>query len=118
MLQETVSPGPRESGPARHGGSPRTPVSDFLWRWGVVTLAGAVVLSTADALLLQQHGRHVRIGETQETRLLFDDALLVRTEPRDAQILSFRERARLRVGDGETLVAHQGKWSIVSVDRD
>ena len=35
-------------------GSPRTPNFDFLWRWGGVTLVGAVALSTADALLLQR----------------------------------------------------------------
>ena len=31
----------------------------------------------ADALLLRQHGRTVRIVATDETRLLFDDSLLV-----------------------------------------
>jgi glucan phosphoethanolaminetransferase (alkaline phosphatase superfamily) len=34
--------------------SVRAAGSDFLWRWGLVTLAGAVLLSTIDALLLQR----------------------------------------------------------------
>ncbi len=54
MLQETVPPSPLESVPARRGGSTRTTTSEFLWRWGLVTLAAAVVLSTIDALLLQR----------------------------------------------------------------
>jgi hypothetical protein len=72
----------------------------------------------ADALMLEQHGRRVQIVETQETRLLFDDARLVRNAPADAQVLSFRERARPDVRAGDALIARQGKWSIVRVGED
>ena len=69
----------------------------------------------ADALLLEQHGRRVQIIESPVTRLLFDDALLVRTAS-GSQILAFRDRPRPRLTGGETLVADQGKWSIVNID--
>jgi len=69
----------------------------------------------ADALMLEQHGRQVRIVESQETGLLFDDALLVRVSPASATVLSFRDRADLHLRAGEELIAHQGKWSIVRV---
>jgi hypothetical protein len=71
----------------------------------------------ADALMLEQHGRRVQIVETQETGLLFDDALLVHAAPKDARVLSFRDRGQARVRAGETVIAHQGKWSIVRVDQ-
>ena len=70
----------------------------------------------ADALLLEQHGRRVQIIESPVTRLLFDDALLVRTAVGIAR--SWRSAIdpvrTSRVG--ETLVADQGKWSIVNID--
>jgi hypothetical protein len=71
----------------------------------------------ADALLLEQHGRHVQIIETQETRLLFDDALLRRSEAADAEVLSFRDRAHPHLAPGRTLIARQGRWSIVHIQR-
>jgi hypothetical protein len=80
------------------------------------TSATAWEVLAADALMLEQHGRRVQIIESPETRLLFDDALLVQSEPSDATVLSFRDRARPRVGVGERLIAHQGRWSIVLVD--
>jgi hypothetical protein len=67
----------------------------------------------ADALMLEQHGRHVQIVESQETRLLFDDALLVRSAPIDASVLAFRDRAHPHLRAGETVIARQGKWVIV-----
>jgi hypothetical protein len=69
----------------------------------------------ADALLLEQHGRRVQIIESPVTRLLFDDALLVHTAS-GSQILAFRDRPRPHLTGGETLVADQGKWSIVNID--
>jgi hypothetical protein len=69
----------------------------------------------ADALMLEQHGRRVQIVETQETGLLFDDAILVDAAPRDALVLSFRDRGRARLQPDEMVIAHQGKWSIVLV---
>lgn len=70
----------------------------------------------ADALMLEQHGRHVQIVGTRETRLLFDDAVLVSAVPADAVVLSFRDRADARLGVDESFIARQGKWSIVDVD--
>ena len=72
----------------------------------------------ADALMLEQHGRQVQVIETQETRLLFDDALLVRTEPTDARVLSFRDHDDTKLRAGESLLARQGKWRIVLVEQD
>ena len=69
----------------------------------------------ADALLLEQHGRRVRIVESPVTRLLFDDALLIRSASSSSHLLSFRDRAHPHVDGGETTVANQGKWSIVNV---
>jgi hypothetical protein len=69
----------------------------------------------ADALLLVQHGRKVQIVESQETGLLFDDALLIPRARPGAHVLAFRDRAHPHVGEGETLLAEQGKWSIVTV---
>jgi hypothetical protein len=57
----------------------------------------------------------VQIIESPVTRLLFDDALLVRTAS-GSQILAFRDRPRPHLTGGETLVADQGKWSIVNID--
>jgi hypothetical protein len=68
----------------------------------------------SDALLLQQHGRTVQVVETPETRLLFDDALLV-PKATGGQVLDFRDRKGVQVGPDETLVAHHGAWSIVDV---
>jgi hypothetical protein len=68
----------------------------------------------ADALLLQQHGRRVQIVESPPTRLLFDDALLVRAAS-GAQILAFRDRGEAHVRAGQTLLADQGKWSVVNI---
>ena len=68
----------------------------------------------ADALLLVQHGRRVQVIESPVTRLLFDDALLVRTAS-GSQILAFRDRPHPHLGAGATLVAHQGEWSIVNI---
>jgi hypothetical protein len=70
----------------------------------------------ADALLLVQHGRKVQVIETPVTRLLFDDALLVRGASSGSQILAFRDRPRPHLSAGATLVADQGEWSIVNVD--
>jgi hypothetical protein len=69
----------------------------------------------ADALLLVQHGREVQIVESPVTRLLIDDAMLVRTAS-GSQILAFRDRPRPRVRAGETLIADQGEWSIVGIE--
>jgi hypothetical protein len=71
----------------------------------------------ADGLMLEQHGRQIQIVASQETRLLFDDALLVREEPPDATVLSFRERAHPHLRTGEVVVAQQGKWSIVRLEQ-
>jgi hypothetical protein len=71
----------------------------------------------ADALLLEQHGRTVRIVRTPVTQLLFDDALLDRAAS-GSQVLSFRDRAHPHVRPGETLIAHQGTWSIVELPAD
>ncbi len=71
----------------------------------------------ADALMLEQHGRHVRIAVTHETRLLFDDAVLVRSAPSGAVVLSFRDRSRPHVGADEALLARQGNWTIVNTSR-
>jgi hypothetical protein len=70
----------------------------------------------ADALLLEQHGRRVQVLETPVTRLLFDDALLVRRAPSGSQVLAFRDRPRPQLTAGATLVADQGEWSIVNLD--
>ena len=70
----------------------------------------------ADALLLVQHGRKVQIVESPVTRLLIDDSLLVPTAS-GSSILAFRDRPHPHVGAGETLIADQGEWSIVAVDR-
>jgi hypothetical protein len=70
----------------------------------------------ADALLLEQQGRRVQVVETPVTRLLFDDALLVRGAPSGSQILAFRDRPRPHLTAGATLVANQGEWSIVNLD--
>jgi hypothetical protein len=70
----------------------------------------------ADALLLEQHGRTVRIASTRETRLLFDDARLVSRASdagRDADVLSFRDRDRPNLRPGDTVVAPQGEWLVV-----
>ncbi|HEY3673336.1 MAG TPA: hypothetical protein VGN51_20545 [Acidimicrobiia bacterium] len=69
----------------------------------------------SDALLLVQHGRHVEVVETPVTRLLFDDALLVRSARR-SQILAFRDRPDPHLRGRETLVADQGEWSIVNIE--
>jgi hypothetical protein len=69
----------------------------------------------ADALLLEQHGRRVQIVASQETRLLFDDALLVDAPPAGARVLAFRDRRHPRLRGGESLLADQGEWSIVAV---
>jgi len=71
----------------------------------------------ADALLLEQHGRRVQVVETPVTRLLFDDALLVRRAPSGSQVLAFRDRPRPQLTAGATLVADQGEWSIVNLDQ-
>jgi hypothetical protein len=69
----------------------------------------------ADALLLVQHGRRVQVIETPVTRLLFYDALLVRSAS-GSQILAFRDRPRPHLTTGATLVADQGEWTIVNID--
>jgi hypothetical protein len=69
----------------------------------------------ADALMLVQHGRNVRIVNSTVTRLLFDDSLRVaRSTP--GPVLAFRDRPKPQLGAGATLVANQGEWSIVAVD--
>jgi len=70
----------------------------------------------ADALMLEQHGRHVRIIATQETRLLFDDALLV-DGAHGLPVLAFRDRRQPRRPVGATFVADQGRWSVIAIDR-
>jgi hypothetical protein len=70
----------------------------------------------ADALMLVQHGRHVRIIATQETRLLFDEALLV-DGAHGQPVLAFRDRPQPRRPVGATFVADQGKWSVIAIDR-
>ncbi len=69
----------------------------------------------ADALLLEQHGRTVKIVEAQETNLLFDDAMLVPSAG-GAHVLAFRDRDHPHLRGTDTLLARQGKWSIVDID--
>ena len=69
----------------------------------------------ADALLLVQQGRKVQVVESPVTRLLFDDAVLVRTAS-GSQVLALRDRPHPHVRAGETLTADQGEWSIVNID--
>jgi hypothetical protein len=70
----------------------------------------------ADALLLQQHGRRVQVVSSPVTRLLIDDALLV-DGASGAKVLAFRDRPRTNLREGERLVADQGEWAIVGIDR-
>jgi hypothetical protein len=69
-----------------------------------------------DALLLRQHGRHVEVIDDPVTRLLFDDAMRV-DDASGHQVFAFRDRGKARLRAGETVIAHQGKWSIVRVDQ-
>jgi hypothetical protein len=69
------------------------------------------VLAT-DALMLEQHGRRVRIVANSVTGLLFDDAILVRAAPVDADVLVFHDRRGPSVGAATSVIAHQGPWSI------
>ncbi len=70
----------------------------------------------ADALLLQQHGRHVQVVSSPVTRLLIDDSLLVHGAS-GAKILAFRDRPHPHLRPGERVVAAQGEWTIVEPDR-
>jgi hypothetical protein len=67
-----------------------------------------------DALLLLQHGRPVEVIDDPVTRLLFDDAMRV-PDASGHQVLAFRDRRHLHLRDGETLLAHEGEWSIVEL---
>jgi hypothetical protein len=81
---------------------------------------GAWEILAADALVLEQHGRHVRIVSSPVTRLLFDDALLVRATA-GPRVLAFRVRpdsAFTGAGAGVDVVAHQGRWHVARVTSD
>jgi hypothetical protein len=68
----------------------------------------------ADGLLLEQHGRTVRIVKRSETRLLFDDVMLVPRSP-GGNVLAFRNRSQPPEGNGAVHIADQGRWSIVRI---
>jgi hypothetical protein len=92
---------------ATHAGETVTLRPDSVTSWEVLA---------ADALLLAQHGRDVHVVATKETRLLFDDALLVSRAPAGA-VLAFRDRPHPHVTGNSTFLADQGKWTIVTIAR-
>jgi hypothetical protein len=80
---------------------------------------GAWEILAADALLLEQHGRDVRILSSPVTRLLFDDALLVDTTA-GGTVLAFRVRPDSAfTGAGADArveaVARQGRWHVARI---
>lgn len=80
--------------------------------------APAWVILATDALVLEQHGRDVRILESPVTRLLFDDALLVRTASA-SRVFVFRDRAdRAIATHGARIddIAPQGRWGIAAIE--